>query len=271
MNRIQWYLLGLAVTGLVACKGTELTGTPASVVGLQGPSSNKLAGNPSVITASCDITTAVADYRALLGSLNPNVVGEQPGGRREINWDAVPAANTNNNTFPVDFFNQPVTGRARGVVFSTNGSGFRVSDNDFADINPDYADEFNAFSPIKTFTAVESNRMDVEFFVAGGNTSALSSGFGVVFSDVDKNGSATIKLIGANGHDLGKFKAPACGGGFSFVGVAFDTQVIARVEITSGKGALGSTVDDKSDKDHGPAHDLVVMDDFIYGEPRALP
>jgi hypothetical protein len=178
------------------------------VVGLQEPSLNKLGGKPSVITASCDITTAVADYRALLGTINPNVVGEQPGGRREINWDAVPALNTNNNTFPADFFNQPVTGRARGVVFSTDGSGFRVSDNDFFDINPDYADEFNAFSPIKTFAAVGSNRTDVHFFVAGTNTSALSSGFGVVFSDVDKKGSASIKLIGANGTTSASFRHP---------------------------------------------------------------
>jgi hypothetical protein len=270
MNRTLCSILVLATTGLVACKGSEIAATGPSVAGLQGPSLEKLGGKPSVITASCDIATAVSDYRTLLGGINPNVVGEQPGGRREINWDAVPAANTNNNTFPVDFFNQPVTGRARGTVYSTNGSGFRVSDNDFADINPDYADEFNAFSPIRTFAAVESNKMAVDFFVAGSNTPALSSGFGVVFSDVDKKGSAKIKLIGANGHDLGTFEAPACPGGFSFVGVAFDTQVIARVEITSGKKALGANSDDVSDRDHGPAHDLVVMDDFIYGEPRAL-
>ena len=253
----------------MACKGSDITATRPSVVGVQEPSLDKLAGKPSVVTASCDIAPAVAEYRALLGSLNPNVVGEQPGGRREINWDAVPAANTNNNTFPADFFNQPVTGRARDTVYSTDGSGFRVSDNDFADVNPDYADEFNAFSPTKTFAAVGSNLMDVQFFVAGTNTSALSSGFGVVFSDVDKNGSAAINLFGADGHHLGKFHAPACGGGFSFVGVAFDTQVIARVEIESGKDPLGATLDDVSDRNHGPARDLVVMDDFIYGEPRA--
>jgi hypothetical protein len=29
-------------------------------------------------------------------------------------------------------------------------------------------------------------------------------------------------------------------------------------------------LDDISDKDHGKARDLVVMDDFIYGEPRAF-
>jgi hypothetical protein len=232
-----------------------------------GPSGGE---QPVVITASCDITAAVTEFRTLLGTLNPNVVGEQPGGRREINWDGVPAAQTNSNTFPGDFFNQPVAGRARGVVLSTDGTGLRVSDNDFADVNPDYADEFNAFSPIRTFAAVGSNEVDVTFFVAGTTSPALSSGFGVVFSDVDNNGSAAIKLIAASGSSLGKYHAPACPGGFSFVGVVFSSPVIASVEITSGKGPLDGDAADVSDRDHGPARDLVIMDDFIYGEPRAI-
>lgn len=270
MNRRFCFFLGLAATGLVGCKGTEINATRPSVAALQGSSLDDVDPEKRVITASCDITSAVADYRAALGSLNPNVVGEQPGGRREINWDAVPALATNTNTFPVDFFNQPVTGRARGAVFSTDGTGFRVSDNDFLDVNPAYPDQFNAFSPIRTFAAVESNLSDVQFFVAGTNTRALSAGFGVVFSDVDKGSSSEIKLIAADGSSLGKFFAPACPEGFSFVGVAFDKPVIARVEIKSGEGALGASSNDVSDRDHGPARDLVVMDDFIYGEPRAL-
>lgn len=268
MKRRLCFFLGLAVTGLGACQGTD-----AIRPGVGEPkesSLDRLAGEAHIVTASCNVTTAVADYGTLLGSLNPNVVGEQPGGRREINWDAVPALATNTNTFPADFFNQPVTGRARGAVFSTDGSGFRVSDNDFFDVNTEYADEFNAFSPIKTFAAVESNFTDVQFFVAGTTTSALSSGFGVVFSDVDEAGSAAIKLIGADGRSFGEFFAPVCAGGFSFVGVAFDSPVINRVEIKSGKGVLGSGLADVSDRDHEGARDLVVMDDFIYGEPRRL-
>jgi hypothetical protein len=269
MNRRFCLLLGLAVAGLGACRGTEINATRPEVSGLKGSSTDRLGGEAHVVTASCDITSAVADYRALLGSLNPNVVGEQPGGRREINRDAVPALATNTNTYPADFYNQPATGRARGAVFTTDGSGFRVSDNDFFDVNTEYADEFNAFSPIKTFSAVGSNLSGVQFFVAGTNTPALSSGFGVVFSDVDEPGSAAIKLIGADGRSFGEYFAPVCPQGFSFVGVAFDTQVISRVEIKSGKGVLSSTLSDVSDRNHEGARDLVVMDDFIYGEPRA--
>ena len=91
----------------------------------------------------------------------------------------------------------------------------------------------------------------------------------VVFSDVDQLGSASIKLIGANGESLGVYQAPACGSGFSFVGVKFATPLVAAVEIKSGQGPLGADAADVSDRDHGPARDLVVMDDFIYGEPRS--
>jgi hypothetical protein len=265
-----------AVLGVLVCAALQACTTEPATAPIVAPRLSSDRGDasqrdqPVVITAACDITGAVNEYRALLGTLNPNVVGEQPGGRREINWDAVPAAQTNTNTFPGDFFNQPVAGRARGTVFSTDGTGFRVSDNDFADVNPDYADEFNAFSPLRTFSAIGSNELVVDFFVAGTTTPALSAGFGVIFSDVDNNGSAAIKLIAANGSSLGKYHAPRCPGGFSFVGVAFDSPVIASVEITSGKGPLGSDADDVSDRDHGPARDLVIMDDFIYGEPRAL-
>jgi hypothetical protein len=42
--------------------------------------------------------------------------------------------------------------------------------------------------------------------------------------------------------------------------IAFDDARIARVRITSGNVAAGPDDDRK--------HDVVVMDDFIYGEPR---
>ena len=96
-------------------------------------SSNASArAQPSVFTAACDINAALTDFQTALGPLNPNVVGEQNGGRREVNWDAVPPAFTNTSTFPGDFFNQNFSPRARGVVFSTDGSGLSVSDNDFS-------------------------------------------------------------------------------------------------------------------------------------------
>jgi len=221
-----------------------------------------------VFRAAGDITPTVVAYRASLGNLNANTPGSQQGGRREINWDAVPADTTNTNDFPADFFNQVRAGRARGAVFSTPGTGFRVSDNNFADLNPEFGGEFEFFSPTRTFAAVGSSAMTVEFFVPGTRTAATSTGFGVVFSDVDRAGSASIRLFDAEGRNLGRYPAPPSPSGLSFVGVTFPTAIVARVEIVSGRGAVTVGATDVDDRDHEPATDLVIMDDFIYGEPR---
>ncbi len=269
-------LVGLAATG--ACGGSSPVSPDATGVAAAGPSTSATPessnaserSQASVFTAACDITAALSDYRTALGSLNPNVVGEQSGGRREVNWDAVPPAFTNTTSFPGDFFNQNFSPRARGVVFSTNGSGLSVSDNDFSFINAAYDGQFDSFSPVRTFSAIGSDTTRVDLFVAGTGTPARSTGFGVVFSDVDQLGSASIKLLGVNGNSLGVYHAPPCGGGFSFVGVQFPTPLVAAIEIRSGQGPLGADASDVSDRGHGPARDLVIMDDFLYGEPRAV-
>ena len=92
-------------------------------------------GRPEVFRGAFDIQPALESFRSTLGTLNPNQPGSFGNGRREINWDAVPSQFTNTDDFPRDFFNQPVTGRARGALFTTPGTGFRVSDNDLADVN----------------------------------------------------------------------------------------------------------------------------------------
>lgn len=220
---------------------------------------------PAVITDSGNIADGVGAFRQLLGDpLNGVLAAEQGAGRREINWDAVPAAVTNTNTFLPAFFNLNST---RGAILSTPGSGLRVSDNNFADVNPAYAAEFLSFSPIKTFAAVGSNVVEVNFQVAGGIQAAGVSGFGVVFSDVDLPGTATMELF-AGPFSLGTFEAPVRSdpAGQSFVGVIPDAGVlVTRVRITSGQGALGAGVADVS---AGGALDLVIMDDFLYGEPH---
>src|SRR5687768_8833770 len=55
-----------------------------------------------VFKAAGDITSALNEFRATLGTLNTAPGAE--GGRREINWDGVPAGLTNNDQFPGDFF-----------------------------------------------------------------------------------------------------------------------------------------------------------------------
>jgi len=219
-----------------------------------------------VVAGSGDVTGVVAQFRTLLGDpLNGAMAGAQPAGRREINWDGVPADLTDNEAFPGDFFN---TRSPRGAVFTTLGEAFRVSDNNLADVDPSYAGQFNFFSPQKTFAVTGGTVMTTEFRVPGSSTPAVVRGFGVVFADVDRHGSATLEFFGPAG-SLGRFEAPVRSGdsSLSFLGVVFQDTVVTSVRIVSGRAPLGAGVRDISD---GGSQDLVVMDDFLYSEPKAI-
>jgi hypothetical protein len=224
----------------------------------------------TVIKATGDINAALNEFRILLGTLNTSP-GAGPG-RREVNWDGVPAAFTNNNLFPGDFFGaaDPALpdARKRGLIMTTPGAGFSISDSDFAFINPKYDAQFNAFSPKKTFIADGSNIVDNFFKVPGTRTDATVQGFGVVFSDVNNASSTAMEFYNGD-RLLGSFKVPNVGnnnpGGFSFLGVYFPNDKVTRVRIFSGSAPLSPTQDDLSD---GGGEDLVIMDDFIYSEPQ---
>jgi hypothetical protein len=220
-----------------------------------------------VFTATGEIAATLAEFRTALGDpANGGTAGPLGGGRREIKWDGVPPELLNVNTFPGDFFNTTVKA---GAIFSTDGIGFQNSNRDFDDINPDYADEFNAFSPLVTFMPIGSEALTVSFRIPGLQTPAATRGFGVVFSDVERQGAASIKLFDAEGRSLGQYHAPVRSdpAGFSFVGVVFDSSIVAEVRITSGQRALGAGVQDLSD---GGNLDLAVMDDYLYAEPQEI-
>src|SRR6476660_1278940 len=61
------------------------------------------------------IQAAVDQFRADLGTLNPNNGQSFASGRREINWDGVPDNLSAPHFMPNDFFN---VNSPRGVVFS---------------------------------------------------------------------------------------------------------------------------------------------------------
>lgn len=223
---------------------------------------------------TASITGALNDFRADLGTLNPNNPGSLGSGRREINWDAVPDSFSAPNLLPADFFNGAAAPRARGAVFSTPGSGFAVSadsDNptatprDFANINSSYADQFEQFSPQRLFTALGSNETEVRFFIPGSNTPALTRGFGAIFSDVDVTGNARIEYYDSADQLLLSQDVLGTAGlaTFSFLGASFDNAIVARVKIVSGTHALDA------DNNDNPLNgvDVAVMDDFVYGEP----
>ncbi len=228
--------------------------------------------NPTVVTASGDIMTAIGQFRQLLGSPdNGGTPGEQQTGRREINWDGVPDEFAAPFNLPGDFFNAPAAPRARGAVLATPGVAVQVSaDSDnpsaaavrFGNINPTYVNEFQTFSAERLFSPIGSNIVDLTFFVAGTTTPAVVSGFGAVYTGVDVSGGSTFEYFDEAGQSLGRFDVPVSQNGLSFLGVAFPEPVVRRVRIIYGNTALGP--------DDSQAADVAVMDDFIYGEPHAV-
>jgi hypothetical protein len=242
---------------------------------------------PAVFQAAgpniASIQSAVADFRDALGAPNGNQTTELPAGRREINWDgAVP---TDVTTPPVNPFNTFLN--TRGAQFTTPGVGLSQAPPSGGPQgglvalfgNATYATTFRTFSAPRLFTPVGSNVTDAAFFVAGSNggVRAAVTGFGVIFTDVDQpdgsgpgnkrgnRGSSTlVQFFDVDGRLLFSSFAPASpgNGNFSFLGIKFNDARIASVRIIAGNVAPGPNDDD--------GNDVVMMDDFIYGEPHHL-
>jgi len=220
-----------------------------------------------VVKGTGDVHDKVDSFRHLLG--DPlNMATGVVGGRREINWDGVPDSMVG-KALPDNFFN-PVGGdapvaRQRGLVYSAGGE-FRVSSANFAEVNSQAASQFAAFSGNKTFANISSNLWEVGFDVAGESRAATIKGFGVVLSDVDLANSTSLEFFNDQ-KSLGKFFAPAhdAATSFSFLGVYFKNERITLIQV-SHDGILSDGQKDISD---GGAHDLIVMDDFLYSEPVA--
>jgi hypothetical protein len=234
------------------------------------------------------IQSTVDEFRAALGDPNGNTPGPLAGGRREINWDGGSTTNLTTAIAGNPFAGFLIT---RGALFTTpDGTGF-VQAPPAADpalfppgglagvfSNPTYGTIFRTFSQSRLFSAIGGKTTDIDFFVpGGGNIPATTAGFGAVFTDVDqpdgsgpgkkqgnRGASTRIEYFGAGGELLFSSFVPASpgDGNLSFFGIVFGDARIARVRITSGDVAPGP--------DDGGKQDIVVMDDFIYGEPQAL-
>ncbi len=230
--------------------------------------------NPAAIQATVD------QFRADIGGANNGVgVFSGVGGRREINWDGVPNGFSAPNTLPAGFFNQN-SQRGLFLVPNTPTTGFMVSDTsasgngvgvEFTNLNATYPGQFQTFSAQKLFTPLSGNVFDIIFFVpltgpaVAGNVPAVVSGFGLVFADVDEVGTTSLQVFDANDVSIGAFAAAPAAGGLSFLGIHIDggDQRIARVRVSLGNAAVGP-----DDSPGSPNfRDIVVTDDFIYGEP----
>jgi hypothetical protein len=229
-----------------------------------GPQANAQAGIQATVDA----------FRADLGDpLNGNSTGSQDSGRREISWDggdndAAPAR------LPADFFNAVaprgavVRGFDKNAIFQVSADSTPAvpgTVSEFGNINATYPTAFSVFSSPRGFTPLNTNTIEVLFFVPGSRTPATVSGFGAVFSDVDISNTSSIEFFNANGEAI--FSRPILSTpgneSLSFLGVSFDRAEVARVLITTGEQAVGA-----NDVTQTPANpDMVMLDDFMYGEP----
>jgi len=225
-----------------------------------------------VVRAAGQIGPSVRRFKGLLGPDRGGVPRHYRSGRRELVWDAVPDEFAAPHALPGDFFNARRAPRARGAVLATPGDHVAVSadaDNPdaapvrFGDVNPAYVDQFQTFSPERLFSPIGSNLVNLTFRVPGTARHAGVRGFGAVYTDVDRRENTAFEYFDRGGRSLGKFAVPPAPQGLSFLGVVFDKPIVARVKIEYGSGALGPADDGD--------YDAAVMDDFVYGEPQALP
>jgi hypothetical protein len=263
------------------------TGSGAAKIDRSGLEIFQAAGpNPIPPEAPQSIQSTVDAFRAKLGEPNNgNNPGPISGGRREINWDGggPPVANTTAPVTPFDVFLN-----TRGARSTTPGKGLSQATPDGLAVlfkNASYSFTFSTFSPLRLFTPKGSNITEVLFFLPGINppplpgdpsTPATVRGFGAVFTDVDRpdgsqvdnrrsrRASTFIEYYDAKDNLIFRGIVPPSPGSrnMSFFGIAFDKAIIARVRIITGNSAPGP--------DDG-RRDIVMMDDFIYGEPQALP
>jgi len=286
----------VAVT-LAVSSAFALLSMMAAVPGRQAHAQGKAStdADPPIVFQAAgptidSIQGSVGEFRTALGEHNNgNAAGPLPlaSGHREINWDG----GGNNRTTAVA--GNPFTGFqvTRGALFTTpDGTGF-VQAPPVADPalfppgglaglfnNATYGTIFSTFSDFRLFSAIGSNVTEVDFFVPGGSTNpATVTGFGAVFTDVDqpdgsgpgkkrgnRHASTLMEYFDSDGNLLASSFVPASPGdaSLSFFGLVFDDAIIARVRITSGDAAPGP--------DDGGRLDVVMMDDFIYGEPQAF-
>lgn len=222
--------------------------------------------DPASITAARDGLRS-----AIGGGTTAAAHGDFGGLRREINWDGVPDARTDPNLLPGDFFN---TTSPRGAVFSTPGTGFLVSANSGGAV-PElfgFPGDLQAFSAQKLFGIVGSNTMDIRFFVPGTNVVATTRAFGAVFVDLENNDaidSTTMRFFDLNDNEIFSRTVLATNvtRSLSFLGATGDAgEQIARVSITTPNNFLLSNGVRLNE-----TNDFVIMDDFLYAAPAAVP
>jgi hypothetical protein len=266
-------LAGLTAMSLMALSIGEARAHSTDPQTFQPPAVFQAAG-----PTTASIQASIDSYRLALGGGNNGIApGPLASGRREINWDGGGSTVTARAGTPLTQFLD-----GRGSLFVTPGSGFvQATPSGLVETfgNASYEKVFQSFSPSRLFSSIGSNVTVVTFFVPGsaGGAVATTRGFGAIFSDVDlpdgsgpgskrgnRKSSTLVEYYGLDGRLLYSSFVPASPGdaGFSFLGIAFKDARVASVRITAGNVTPGAN-DER-------LHDVVMTDDFIYGEPQAV-
>ena len=217
-------LVGLGVVGVGDGYAAETV--PPTVFQAAGPTVASIQGT-------------VDQFRAALGEPNnANAPGPLASGRREINWDGGGASATAIAGTPFDGFlvNRGALSPPGGPASCKPPLAGLAETFD----TPTYADIFQTFSPLRLFTPIGSNVTEVRFFVPGGGDIPASrpaaTGFGAVFTDVDRPDGSTlanpaarrpstwIRYFGVDNTLLLSSFVPASPGDgrLSFFGIVFD-------------------------------------------------
>jgi len=271
-KQVSYSVVGVAALAMAAWAGVGLAAHDEDHGSHEVPIIFQAAG-PN----AASIQSTVDQFRAAFGGANNGNGGPQATGRREINWDGGGSSATSVGATPFEVF--LIT---RGARITTPGTGFvQAPPSGLATlfVNPTYANIFSTFSPLRLFSPIDSNVSKVRFFLpGGGDIPATTTGFGSVFTDVDRQGdgdddhgdhdghraATTIEYFDANGKRVYTAVVPASpgDGSQSFFGAIFKETGIARVRIVTGNAAPGP--------DDSKKRDIVMMDDFIYGEPKII-
>ena len=244
-----------------------------SGVGLVGPAQAAITVFEAAATTPAGLTPSRDSFRLAVGGGSIAAANGDFGGvRREINWDGVPDARADPNPLPANFFN---VNSPRGVVFSspTPGAGFAVSANAGLVTPPlfGFPADLQAFSSQRLFATLSSRVTDISFFVPGTTTAASTHAFAAVFVDVENNDATDFTLMEffnpGNVLIFSRSVLVAGNQGLSLLGgVATAGEQIARVRITTPDNFLIS-----NGLRANESHDFVVMDDFLYATPTAVP
>jgi len=271
-KQVSYSLVGVVALGLATWASVGLAAHDDDHGSHEVPAIFQAAG-PN----AASIQSTVDQFRAAFPGVNNGNLGPQASGRREINWDGGGSSATSVGATPFEVF--LIT---RGARITTPGTGFvQAPPSGLATlfVNPTYANIFSTFSPLRLFSPIDSNVPKVRFFLpGGGDIPATTTGFGAVFTDVDRQGdgdddhgdhdgrrsATTIEYFDADGKRVYTAVVPASPGNGtqSFFGAIFKETGIARVRIVTGNAAPGP--------DDTKRRDIVMMDDFIYGEPKSI-